>query len=235
MRMTAKKAEKDFQQSGHFLAPGPITDYMPKWVPEKVNGLEAIRTHAHWVAAYWGRALTQLAAQSATDAQSVSLEDLLTEFLNMNRMCVETKGKLGWLMDQQIWNGIADKIQRHDPNLDMQQEFTVVDQNVRNGLISDLGLQNQQRGQQQQTNARKGWSGPQKSGGKGKASGRGHMQQYGKGYQQHAQYASQPYETSGSSDGKTKTKSKGKGKKSKGDRPRPGQSGFQPKKEQPEH
>ena len=32
MRTMAKRAEKDFQQSGNFLAPGPITDYMPMWV-----------------------------------------------------------------------------------------------------------------------------------------------------------------------------------------------------------
>ena len=128
------------------------------WVPEKFNGLDAIRAHAHWVAAYWGRALTQLAAQSASNAQSVSVEDLLTEFLNMNRLCIENKGRLGWVMDQQIRNGINDKIQRHDPNLNVVQEFTVSDQNARTGLIADMHHPSPQQEEKfQRTEACKEW------------------------------------------------------------------------------
>ena len=236
MRTMAKRAEKDFQQSGHFMAPGPITDYMPMWVPEKFGGIDAIRTHAHWVAAYWGRALTQLAAQASANAQSVKVEDLLTEFLNMNRLCIEHKGRLGWVMDQRIWNGISDKIQRHDPNLDLHQEFTVVDQNLRTGLIADLGQpSSQQQEKFQRADSRKDWY-VSKGKNKGRGKGRGRPWGPGRGVQQQQQPSAESEVPSATrtTDWK-KGRGKGKGDKQKGDKPRPGQPGFQPKKEEPNY
>ena len=72
----------------------------------------------------------------------------------MNRMCIENKCRLGWLMDKQVWGGIHDKILRQEPDLNVKQEFTVVDQNAKRGLMTDLdqelNMAKQKRDQEKQ-------------------------------------------------------------------------------------
>ena len=44
--------------------------------------VEDIATHARWVAAYWSRGLSQIVTQGHTGKQTLSMEQLLTHFLN---------------------------------------------------------------------------------------------------------------------------------------------------------
>ena len=83
----AKRAAVGVLKRGPYLVPGETTEFTPTWMktplPSKV---EELPTHAHWVAAYWSKALTQISTQGHTHHQTLSVEQLLTQFLNINRV-----------------------------------------------------------------------------------------------------------------------------------------------------
>ena len=152
MQEAAKRACQGFKSRGNYLVPGPITDYCPQWMHSRTavqaipKDVSTIPTHAHWVAAWWGRALTQLSCQGEAKLESVSLRELLQQFLNMNQMAVEVNNKVAWTYDQQLWDNLVDRIRRHEPGLDVAKEFTSVTHDEKK-RIADMLLTVRQPGQ----------------------------------------------------------------------------------------
>ena len=79
--------------------------------------------HARWVAAYWSRALAQIAAQGHVGHQTLSMEQLITQFLNINRVCIESANKVGWYTDNEMWLTAVEATRRMDPDFDVQDHF----------------------------------------------------------------------------------------------------------------
>ena len=71
-------------------------------------------THAQWTAFWWSRALSQLTAQAATNKESLSVQDLLSEFLEANRISIEDPGKVGKAYDAELWESTAERCKRSD-------------------------------------------------------------------------------------------------------------------------
>ena len=80
-------------------------------------------THARWVAAYWSKALTQLATQGHTCYQTLSVEQLLTQFLNVNRVCIENTQKTGWHTENEMWLSAVEATRRKDVEFDLAEHF----------------------------------------------------------------------------------------------------------------
>lgn len=126
-----KHAQKATKKDKQYFADGGIMDYTPQWMGEKrfknlnSDGI----THAHWVAAWWSRAMSQIAAQGTTEKQIVSVEQLLTQFLNMNKVAIQHGTKTAWELDKQIWEESVEKAGRRDPTLNLSKLFTTIDEN----------------------------------------------------------------------------------------------------------
>ena len=67
---------------------GLVLDFAPQWLGDKCpKSMKADNmTHAVWVASWWSRALTQVAAQAFTKEETLSFENLLVQFLNANKV-----------------------------------------------------------------------------------------------------------------------------------------------------
>ena len=70
MKSAAKQAAKQYKKKRPFLVEGELTDFVPTWMRE-VPKKDQMQTHAHWVSAFWARAMAQLAAQGNSDAEAV--------------------------------------------------------------------------------------------------------------------------------------------------------------------
>ena len=116
----AKRAATGLKKRKRYVVPGSVGEYTPQWMktplPSKVDD---IPTHAHWVAAYWSRALTQIATQGHTGVQTLSMEQLLTHFLNVNRTCIESTQKVGWHTDNEVWQSAVESTRRQDTEFDL--------------------------------------------------------------------------------------------------------------------
>lgn len=123
----AKRAAIGMQKRGLYLVPGSITEFTPTWMksplPPKVEDLP---THAHWVAAFWCKALAQLATQGHTKKQTLSIEQLLTQFLNINKICIESTQKVGWHTENEMWMQAVESTRRMDKEFDLAQHFRKV-------------------------------------------------------------------------------------------------------------
>ena len=92
----AKRAAAGQKKRGKYIVPGSTMDYTPKWMKEPLpTNLTDCKTHAHWVAGYWSRGLAQLAAQGHTGKETLSMQQLLAHFLNVNQACLENSNKVG--------------------------------------------------------------------------------------------------------------------------------------------
>ena len=87
MEKVAKKAVAATNGKKKFLAPGNVVDYWPQWMRDPPKAVDQCQTHAHWCAAWWSRALTQLASQSAVERETVSSGTLLTGVLEYKQGC----------------------------------------------------------------------------------------------------------------------------------------------------
>ena len=102
-------------------------DYTPNWMKETLPAnLVDCKTHAHWVAGYWSRALAQLAVQSHTTSQTLSMQQLLAHFLNVNQACLENSNKIGWFADKEMWDTAVEATRRKDPLYDITKHFQQV-------------------------------------------------------------------------------------------------------------
>ena len=110
MEQVAKRGVRGVADHGQFLVPGTANEYTPIWIKEQVKQLHEFKAHARWVAAFWGRALSQLAAQGHNKNETLSFSDILVEFLNMNRLAVEANNHVSWEYDRELWAKVTDRI-----------------------------------------------------------------------------------------------------------------------------
>ena len=123
----AKRAMAGQKRRGKYMIPRKLTDFTPRWMKSDLpSRVEDLPTHAHWVAAYWSRGLAQLATQGHTGKQTVSMEQLLTHFLNVSKTCIERTGKLGWHTDNEMWTAAVEATRRMDPDFDLKTHFKQV-------------------------------------------------------------------------------------------------------------
>ena len=104
---------------------------IPKDVP-------SLPTRAHWVAAWSGRAITQLSCQGEAKLETLSLRELLQQFLNMNQLAVEANNRVAWTYDQQLLDNLVDRIRRHEPGLDVAKEFTTVTHDTQRNIADQM-------------------------------------------------------------------------------------------------
>ena len=130
MDTTARRATHAYADHKNFLAPGTVVDYIPTWCTDQFKQVKDCKTHGHWVAAWWGRALTQLAAQGHNKQQTLSFAELLTEFLNMNQLAVEMNTQVAWEYDRELWTATGDRIRGHDV-FDVKKAFVEEDENAK--------------------------------------------------------------------------------------------------------
>jgi hypothetical protein len=159
MQESAKRACQGFKTRGNYLVPGPVTDYCPQWMHSRTavqplpKDVPSLPTHAHWVAAWWGRAMTQLSCQGEAKLETVSLRELVQQFLNMNQLAVEANNRVAWAYDQQLWDNLVDRIRRHETDLDVSKEFTQVLRDAQKKITDQLASARQTQKTQSQGNA----------------------------------------------------------------------------------
>ena len=122
MEVVAKRGMAEYPQYRQHVVPGTVAEYMPKWYNEAPKQVKDLKTHAHWVAAYWSRALAQLAAQGHAGRGTVSMSDLLTQCLTANQVAVENSCRLGWEYDGEMWADLADRVRRRE-EVNVSEEF----------------------------------------------------------------------------------------------------------------
>ena len=115
------------KKRGPCVLPGATTDFTPTWMKTPLpQRLEELQTHAHWVAASWSKALTQIATLGHTKNQTLSVEQLLTQFLNINRICIEQTQKVGWYTENEMWLNAVEATRRMDKEFDLGGHFRKV-------------------------------------------------------------------------------------------------------------
>ena len=121
-------------------------------------------THAHWVAVWWARALSQMTAQAVTDKETFSFEALLDQFLNCNRTTIEDTAKTAQRYDADIWADLAEATKRKDTECQPATQLVTMDEHrrtrARNGAAEAM-------------NAVRALKGGKGSGKGGKSQGRG--------------------------------------------------------------
>ena len=122
----AKRAAVGFKGRGNCVVPGPVTHFQPQWLKDGAKKLEDVTTHAHWVAAYWGKALTQVACQGHVGQQTLSLPEMLTEFLNANKAVIENSTRVAWMADDAKWAEASDRFRRMDREFNVHTHFKTV-------------------------------------------------------------------------------------------------------------
>jgi hypothetical protein len=109
-----------------------------------------------------------LAAQHACEWETFSFQTLLTEFLNMNQVALNSNVRTAWSYDQEKWTSISDRAQRYERDLDPQQELTSTtwdaQKRIADGIHAKWEKEKQKKDQKQQ--------GAQQKKGKGKGKGR---------------------------------------------------------------
>ena len=109
------------------MVPGPVTDYNPQGMktnPPKT--MDDIPTHAHWVASWWSRALAQLTVQGHANLESLNMSDLLTQFLNANKVIMENSNRVGWQVDNDKWSEAVDCVRRMDDGFSLKEHFSKI-------------------------------------------------------------------------------------------------------------
>ena len=155
METWAKKASTSFKIRKPFFIHEPVTAFQPIWVEGKdfVKDFSQIPTHAHWVAAWWARAFTQVSAQGTCGQESVTISDVLVEFLNANKVAIQTTTRAGWEYDRHHWIDLSDRLRRNEPDIGLRKTFRTVDNNKVNDAATKVAEQVQLRAKPDNTNA----------------------------------------------------------------------------------
>ena len=119
----AKRAMVGFKERGDYVVPGSVTSFCPQWMKQHPKQLDDVTTHAQWVAAYWGKALTQIACQGHAGQQTLSLPEMLTEFLNTNKAIAENSTRVGWWADDAKWAEATERLRRMDSSFNVHTHF----------------------------------------------------------------------------------------------------------------
>ena len=123
----AKRATAGFRHRKNYVVPVPVTDYNPQGMktnPPKT--MDDIPTHARWVASWWSRALAQLTIQGDAKLESLNMSDLLTQFLNANKVIMENSNRVGWQVDNEKWSEAVDCVRRMDADFSLKEHFSKI-------------------------------------------------------------------------------------------------------------
>ena len=82
-----------------------------------------MRFHVIWTACWWARALSQLTLQASSNMEALSVQSLLCEFLEANRVALQESCRVGFEYDAMVWAEVAERIQRRDPKCSPQDLF----------------------------------------------------------------------------------------------------------------
>ena len=110
-----------------------------------VKDFGQLSTHARWVAAWWARAFTELSAQATCNQESVTISDLVVEFLNANKVAVKHTTRAGWEYDRHLWADLADRLRRNEPEIDVHSTFRTLDKNDVSEAVSKVAEQVQSK------------------------------------------------------------------------------------------
>ena len=72
-----------------------------------------------------------MTAQAASYRETFSFEQLLTEFLNCNRLAIEDSCKVSWTFEDDLWGDLAERCRRHDGTCNPGKSLTTVDEHAR--------------------------------------------------------------------------------------------------------
>ena len=136
---TAAKPHRGKEPKKHLINQ-ELTSHCPQWMQEKDKPKKGEMTHAASVACWWSRALSQLTAQAASGKETVPVQALLAEFLNVNCMAIEDTCKTVSQFEKDLWANAADRCQRRDsecvPEIDLQK----IDENARSRARSAVAM-----------------------------------------------------------------------------------------------
>ena len=147
MESYAKKASTAYKQRGSFLLKEPVSSFPPIWFEGKnlSKSVDQIPTHAHCVASYWARALAQLSAQGTCGLETVSVSEILVEFLNANKVAIEQTTKAGWEYDRHLWTDLSDRLKRREPDVEVQKTFLKLDPTQVTAAVQKVSDRNQSK------------------------------------------------------------------------------------------
>ena len=63
-----------------------------------------------------------MAAQGHAKQETVSLSDLIAQFLHANQAAIENSNKVGWEADRDLWNNLSDRVKRN-VEVDVREEM----------------------------------------------------------------------------------------------------------------
>ena len=129
---TAQKAKKKAKgEHVNFIIDKAAAKCSPHWMKEKDQPPKHDMTHAHWVAAWSARTLSQLTVQAAVGQETVSFDQLLNQFLNYNRVAIEDTVKTAQCYDADLWLDLAEATKRKDKQCNPSQRLVEIDENMR--------------------------------------------------------------------------------------------------------
>ena len=67
--------------------------------------------------------MAQIATQGHVGKQTLSMEQLLTQFLNTNRVCIEHSQKFGWHTENEMWQTAVESTRRMDTDFDLEEHL----------------------------------------------------------------------------------------------------------------
>jgi len=129
VRPMVRKLKKKYDENQNDVLSEHVTEFSPMWMKTPSKDLKpkhmgGSMTHPEWVAAWWSRALVQLMAQGHAKKATVSVESLLLEFLNANKVAAEEHMDVGWEYDKHLWKNIAERIAAKDRKLDVKEAMS---------------------------------------------------------------------------------------------------------------
>ena len=141
LKALVKAAKRALKHKRKFIIAGSFIKHCPQWMsakhrPTKFQDV----THAQWTANWWARALSQLTVQAATGKETVSVQTLVTQFLDANRLAIEDSGKTAFHYDNVLWEDMSEKCQRKDRDFSPSAVMVKVDQNSRKEAQAAVGL-----------------------------------------------------------------------------------------------
>ena len=108
-----------------------------------MKAFDQLPTHAHWVATFWARALAQVSAQATCGQETVSISDILIEFLNANKVAIEHTTRAGWEYDRHLWTDLSDRLKRREPDVEVQKTFRKLDHTHVTAAVQKVATQTQ--------------------------------------------------------------------------------------------
>ena len=135
VKQIAKDAKRKKEDRIAFFPDEDVLKFTPQWMSEQGYPPKSLdgktMDHARWVACWWSRALSMLASQAYTENKAAKFQDLLQEFLNINKLAAEyaSSPKVAWKYDRHIWKTLKQKAERGGKNIPVTEALTTIDTN----------------------------------------------------------------------------------------------------------